>query len=873
MSWSFNNNIRVNQVGYYPQAPKYFILATEAASEFKILNFQTGVEVQTGDLSAPRYYGDSEEYIRIGDFSSLTAPGVYQIEIADVGVSLPFIINEDAYRDILIAAMRSFYYQRASTDIPESFGGIYARATGHADAPVPFHEDLGKPAGAEWSSPGGWYDAGDYGKYVVNAGVSMGIMSQLYTLFPDLFQDNSLNIPESGSGRSDLLDELKYELDWLLTMQDSDGGVFFKLTPKNFEGHVMPANDASVRYLIGKSTTSSLDFAAMLAQAARIWQPLDPVLATQYLDAAIAAFEWAVANPSVRYTQGSGSTLFADVNTGGYGDANFADEFFWARSELYLATEDVQYKPASVPDAAGLGWANVQNLGIYDLAMHADFDATLQQSARTKLIALADNLKNEINSSPFRLHNENFSWGSNGNVASQSVALVHAWVLTGDDSYIEACTDLADYLLGRNGLNISFVTGFGHVYPMVPHHRIMDADRIEEPIPGFVVGGPNKNFNSADDDLKVVITAGAPPAKSYVDKLGSYASNEVAINWNSPLVFLLGALQHAYGNTKEVLYEQGPFHVFILSSEGGSVTIEPEAPPQGYAAGTEVTVTAVPGAGREFFGWSGSLKGSEASIQFVIEKNMSLKAYFDSEDENLVRNGDFSDSLRYWSVGGYDFRNTYGIGAAVWDEGEFRIDVQFEGQQEGQVFGIQNGIRLRQGENYVLNFKARADIAEGDPLKEMIVVVKKGALVYYTQRVVIAADQNEYIIPFTMNFASDPYASLEFQVGRTKPDVWLDDVSLSWIDGPLNVESPRLFSTGVRLEVLKGGVLNILSESSFTGSLRMYDIKGNLNGVVHQGFFRAGDTRYFLPQAKPGIYFLQLETPNHSITSRHILLN
>ena len=136
------------------------------------------------------------------------------------------------------------------------------------------------------ASPGGWYDAGDYGKYVVNGALSTGQMLLLCTLYPQAVTDQALHIPESGNGISDLLDELKYELDWLLTMQDEDGGVFHKLTAKNFSGFVSPEAYDLDRYVIGKGTAASLDFAAVLAQAARLLAPTNEFWSQKALEAA-----------------------------------------------------------------------------------------------------------------------------------------------------------------------------------------------------------------------------------------------------------------------------------------------------------------------------------------------------------------------------------------------------------------------------------------------------------------------------------------------------------------------------------------------------------------------------------------------------------
>jgi len=180
---------------------------------------------------------------------------------------------------------------RASMEMEEQYLDKFSRKAGHPDDTCYYHETTGYSEGFR-SSPGGWYDAGDYGKYIVNASISTGTMLVLYEMFPDVFSDGTLNIPEKNNGRNDMLDELKYEFDWALTMQDDDGGVFHKLTSLVHDGITMPHKTLSKRYIFAKSTAASLDFAAMLAQASRLYRSYDPEFSSSCLDAAIRAYEW-----------------------------------------------------------------------------------------------------------------------------------------------------------------------------------------------------------------------------------------------------------------------------------------------------------------------------------------------------------------------------------------------------------------------------------------------------------------------------------------------------------------------------------------------------------------------------------------------------
>jgi endoglucanase len=429
---------------------------------------------------------------------------------------------------------KSYYYQRASQALEPQFAGQWSRPAGHPDDRIPYHESSGHSEGF-LSSPGGWYDAGDYNKYVVNAGISVGQLLAAYEIAPNLFPDGSLNIPESGNGQNDLLDEVKYELDWLKTMQDTDGGVFVKITSKQFCGMVMPAADNLQRWVVGKTTTSALDFAAVMAMASRVYGSYDAAYAADCLSRAVEAWDWAVANPSVEYRNPS------DILTGEYGDGEFGDEFFWAATELAIATSGEEYKtyvrnhfdnytPVSEPS-----WAFVAPLGIMTLAFASDV-CGLQSKAAETIVDFARKSMKQIEQSPQGLPHINYNWGSNSGVANTGVLVMSAYRLTGDKSFLKGAKAVSDYLLGKNATGYCFITGIKGLSgksPMNPHHRPSSADGIAEPVPGFLVGGPNGARNDEGDG---VTYPDHRPEACYVDITASYASNEVAINWNAPAV-------------------------------------------------------------------------------------------------------------------------------------------------------------------------------------------------------------------------------------------------------------------------------------------------------------------------------------------------
>jgi endoglucanase len=542
------DDIRLNQLGYYPKAAKTVVVVDSSASLFTLRD-KAGNDVYKAKLTDRGWWELSGENIKTGDFSSFKRPGTYTIYVKDKGVSHEFEIKSHLYREALKASLKSYYFHRVSMELEEKYAGKWRRPMGHPDTKCLFHPSSGYTSGY-MSSPGGWYDAGDYNKYVVNAGVTVGIMLSFYELFPEIFPDNSINIPESGNGVSDLLDELKYELDWVITMQDKDGGVFFKLTSKDFTGFIMPHRDTTQRYVVGKSTASTLNLAAMTAQAARVFKSIDKAYAARCLDASKKAFQWAIKNNKRFYTNPP------DIKTGEYGDKDLEEETFWAATQLMITTGDQSYLPYveayidKVENRKTESWRFfLDELGTFSLSTLPDTKQPklehIKQKAIQVVLRLADEILKEIERIPYRIPKSHFVWASNGDMADDAVILAYAYIHTGKRKYLDGISETVDYLFGKNATSYSFLTGFGDKPPQRPHQRLSGSDGIAEPLPGFLVGGPNKE---RQDDIEVRKTYGVKypkkePARSYVDGVQSYASNEVCINWNAPLVFILGFLE------------------------------------------------------------------------------------------------------------------------------------------------------------------------------------------------------------------------------------------------------------------------------------------------------------------------------------------
>ena len=479
-----------------------------------------------------------------GDFSSFETNGTYFIQLSNGDSSYVFTISNNVFQNAFYKTLKGYYFQRCGTALLQGNAGAYFHNACHQNDGF-YHASTGQ-SGLRISS-GGWHDAGDYGKYVVNAGISVGTLLSAYENFPGRFSQDNLNIPESGNGLPDLLDEVRFELEWLLKMQNSNGGVYFKLTKEQFESFIMPQNDSGIRYIYQISSTATGDFAAVMAQAARIYQQYDNDFANQCLSAATLAWDYLTANLSI--VPAGGFVNPSGTGTGEYGDANDSDERFWAAAELFETTGlstfndyiSTHYSSLGLINGA-MSWQNVKNLGYltYLNSSQSSSSQTIKDQIKNSLISYCNILLNRASSNGFgvTINPGEYVWGCNSDVLNKALLLINGYNETTNQAYYETALSQLNYILGSNAHNFSFVTGVGTNSVMHPHHRPSASDGIVDPVPGLLAGGPDQYLD--DPVLQANFNNSTPPALCYIDDVGSYASNEIAINWNAPLVYVLG---------------------------------------------------------------------------------------------------------------------------------------------------------------------------------------------------------------------------------------------------------------------------------------------------------------------------------------------
>ena len=526
--------IRVNQVGYTVNSAKTAVFAGISADmdSFRIVKADSGETVFEGTLGPVVDNAWAGETDRIADFSALTEPGTYAVEAANGTRSPVFTIADDVYAELLRAAVRMLTLQRCGTALEQEIGGDFAHPECHTAEATIYGTDQ------KIDVSGGWHDAGDYGRYTVSGAKAVADLLQAHERLGCKLDD--AGIPESGDGTDDLLQEAKYELDWLLKMQREDGGVYHKVTCRNFPAFISPEKETDELVVSPVSNTATGDFAAVMAMGGRIFaESKDDQLASAaqgYIDAAERAWAYLEAHKG-----DPGFKNPDDIVTGEYPDDHDGDEYLWAAGELGRTTGKDIYRTAaeeyleSGASHAGLGWLDVGSYGLYAILKDEKAGDSLRKKAEQKLLEYSEKALKTAASNPYGIdRTDTYEWGSNMGVANTGAVLQMASETLGTEKFAVSAGRYLDYLLGENATGYCFVTGFGTRSPEHPHHRPSTA--AGKAMPGMLVGGPDSGL---DDPYAVAALTGKAPAKCYADSDQTYSTNEVCVYWNSPLILLI----------------------------------------------------------------------------------------------------------------------------------------------------------------------------------------------------------------------------------------------------------------------------------------------------------------------------------------------
>lgn len=519
--------INLNQVGYLPNAVKVAVMNGDAITDkASVVDCATGKAVYEGDVAAASMNKSTGRNEARFDFSSVTAPGTYKIVAGDKE-SFEFKIGADVYDEAFKASLRMFYLQRCGMELTSDLAGDYAHPACHTEKATVFGTS------EKIDVSGGWHDAGDYGRYVVSGAKAAADLMLAYKLYPNAF-DDALNIPESGNGVPDVIDEVRYELDWLFKMQNSEGGVYHKVTCANFPGFVMPEEETEELIVTPVSTTATADFAAVMAMASVVFAEFDMPYSQRCLDAATRATNYLESHKGVEGTKNPDGIV-----TGEYPDDKDIDERIWAYAELYKATGEAVYDEefsklmqSGASCSADLGWQGVSAYAGYAY-LSAPTKGKFYDAVLASFMGGIADVEATASTDSYNSSLKEYPWGSNMTIANNGMYVLLYDKIAGYAKGDEIARQQLNYLLGTNGTGYCFLTGFGTLSPTAPHHRPSQAKKAA--VPGMVAGGPNQNL---EDPYAQNVLADTAPALCYADSDQAYSLNEVTIYWNSPVVFL-----------------------------------------------------------------------------------------------------------------------------------------------------------------------------------------------------------------------------------------------------------------------------------------------------------------------------------------------
>lgn len=526
--------ICINTEGYLPKSAKLAtVIGLGRDAEFVIRDVHSKQEVFRGQLKPCGAEADRDT-TSTADFSPVIEEGTYVLTVA--GHDSPqFHVARDVLNRPFYASVLAMNLWRCGSEVHREIGGeTFNHPACHLDdAYLDFAGDAAAKKDAKRDGCGGWHDAGDYNKYTGNGAFTAGMMLAAWEHFPDRLKTLKLDIPESKNAIPDYLDEVRWELEWLLKMQADDGRAYHKLSTLQFGAFLAPEKETAKRYFSPWSSAATADLAAVMAQAARIYRPYDQAFADRCLAAAKNSYDFLKSHPEDHQAD------LSAFNTGPYNSRD-RDDRLWAAAELWETTgddaylDDLQQRIATLIEKSQLGqpivdlnwdWGDVRNLGLFTLALSKrPGGGELADRVRKDVIRVADTIVDTANEHPYgRPLGSRYYWGCNGTVVRLAMNLHVAEALTADEKYRGAMLDGINHVFGRNVHGCSYVTGLGHNPPMFPHDRRSGGDNVRAPWPGYLVGGP------------------WPKPENWHDEQDDYRTNEIAINWNGALIYALAA--------------------------------------------------------------------------------------------------------------------------------------------------------------------------------------------------------------------------------------------------------------------------------------------------------------------------------------------
>lgn len=524
---------RINQLGYSPTSLKLVSFSLNAGDSFSVIDLANQQVVYRGLLGNGMPDEKNGEYNYIGDFSALKTPGNYRI-LSETGLeTYAFTITENPYSEVYRAALRFFTLQRSGIDLKEEVANELAHPASHRQEAYVYNWELKEKKDA-W---GGWYDAGDYGRYVQTTVKAVVPLLISYDLFRPT--EDQLGLPESGNHTPDILDEARWGLEWLLRMLREDGLPYNKLTTKKFAGNIAPEEDKADLFLLPPWSRTTTAFAGTAAYAAILYREIDSAFAQQLQEAAERLGEMVLyVKAQANYNNPE------DFATGQYNDESEGDERLFALAALFALTGKQEYRNAAealflAGEIKGSPATNLQEYGEFLLWRYGAQNTSFAKKLSAHILTRADGAEAALLQKNYPYPLNEYLWGSNQHVTEVIFQLELAHMMSGQQHYHQAAEMVLSYLLGQNALNMSFVCGFGSQYPQHIHSRLAYAKNAL--LPGALVGGVDQLLS---DDANQLIPENTPVGKRYVDAYDSYSTNEVAIAYNGSFVLALSFFQN-----------------------------------------------------------------------------------------------------------------------------------------------------------------------------------------------------------------------------------------------------------------------------------------------------------------------------------------
>ena len=539
--------LHVDQVGYLTGHEKVAMVTAKGEKTFSLVDARTGKVVYEGKLSAPAKDAMSEENLQRADFTAFKKPGTYRLQVGSRS-SYDFVIGDNVYAVPAAQAWRSYTLARCNQPIDDKITGLKIKG-GHpqdAHAEVYFSDDLNKK-GDKLDMTGGWYDAGDYGKYTTTGAQAAAELLLAYEAHPDHFTRGQLQFPQgvtSDSKLPDVLTEVRYELDWLQKMQRADGSTFHKVAGAQWPGFdKTPDTDTQPRFIYGSCSSATAMYGAAFAIGARVYKVSDPDYASALLSRAETVWQYLQNTPKPVYRQDKGQ----ESGSGPYNKATDAEERVWMAAEMFRTTGDKAYEAYLLGAGRDVvtrapsffTWDNMLAVGQFSYLKAAGADRGLQAQVRKAFLGYADQIVSRVREDGLQcalLPNE-YTWASTKNALTKGDILLMANQIAPKQAYVEGALSQIHYLFGRNSLDKSFMTGAGDNPPMHPHNRIHASTGVY--VPGLIVGGPNHVSGGDPDQTKYLASGHIPVAKSYLDVQTSWSTNEYAIDYIAAGVYAL----------------------------------------------------------------------------------------------------------------------------------------------------------------------------------------------------------------------------------------------------------------------------------------------------------------------------------------------